>query len=63
MNDKAPGIYLRCDNYAGWSIVEVNEFGNEMMHVSGCMTMEEALRRFSQYANRPIELRLSGPRS
>lgn len=55
------GIFLRCDPYAGWTVVMVDEYGNEQIMVFSCQTMEEALRKFTIQLNKPVQIKISPP--
>lgn len=57
MSDKALGFYLRIDPYSGWTVYEVNQYGNERF-CTNAMTLEDAMRQFQTQVGRPVEMRL-----
>jgi hypothetical protein len=53
------GVYVKCDQYAGWSVVARDEWGNEQPVITGAPTMEEALRQATMSSGRPHYLKLT----
>ena len=55
------GIYLKGDQWSGWSVVVLdNEGGERTTLVGPCMTIEEVLRHAMTASNEPVLIRLGG---